>query len=373
MHSHSPFIAMSKRVSVLVIGGSHAGLAVSQKLLRQTSRVAVTLINPSAQYYFNIAAPRFLVKPESLPPSKYLYSIPDAFREYPADAFTFVKGLVTKIDYSTKSVQVALAADPTAAGAASFGFDYLVIASGSTTPATLGQTGLRLPFKASAFEDTTKAIREAQEKLGTARRILIGGAGPLGVELAGELAEAPGSRKVTLVSRGSVLLEGATAPVQKTALHLLRRRDVEVLTETTVVDAVYEAHNQVWKVKLSTGRTYTVDAYIATTGTISNNTFIPKSFLNAQGWVDVDEQLRVREDNVNRTDTYAVGDITCHPYRLLSRVSLQGETVASNIVAVIERSAQIATYSAEAQKKMMFVPVGQSTGTGHVGGWALFN
>ncbi|OJJ07619.1 hypothetical protein ASPVEDRAFT_88859 [Aspergillus versicolor CBS 583.65] len=363
---------MSKPVSVLVIGGSHAGLAVSQKLLRQTARVAVTLINPSEQYYFNIAAPRFLVKPESLPPSKYLYSIPDAFREYRAEAFTFVKGLVTKIDYETKSVLVALTADSTAAGAASFSFDYLVIASGSTTPATLGQMGVRLPFKATAFEDTTRAIHEAQEKLGAARRILIGGAGPLGVELAGELAEAPGPKKVTLVSRGSVLLDGATAAVQRNALSLLRRRDVEVLTETTVVDAVYEAHNQIWKVKLSTGRTYTVDAYVATTGTIPNNAFIPTSFLNAEGWVDVNEELRVRENNVSRTDTYAVGDITCHPYRLLSRVSLQGETVASNIVAAIEKRAQVATYSAEAQRKMMVVPVGQSTGTGHVGGWTLF-
>jgi NADH dehydrogenase FAD-containing subunit len=360
---------MSKRVSVIVIGGSHAGLAVSQKLLRQTPRATITLINPSDEYYFNIAAPRFLVKPESLPPSKYLYSISDAFREYSADRFTFIKGLVTAIDYTAKSVSVALAGHSTAA---SFGFDYLVIASGSTTPATLGQSGVRLPFKATAFEDTRKAIHEAQEKLSAAKRILIGGAGPLGVELAGELAEAPGPKKVTLVSRTNVLLEGATTSVQKTAFSLLRRRNVDVLTEATVVDAVYEAHTQTWKVKLSTGHTYTVDAYIATTGTIPNNSFIPKGFLNAQGWVNVDEQLRVVADGVSRSDTYAVGDITCHPYRLLSRVSLQGETVASNIVAAIEKRTQVATYSAEAQKKMMVVPVGQSTGTGHVGGWTLF-
>ena len=57
-------------VSVVVIGGSHAGLAVSHKLLRQTTRAKITLINPSDEYYFNIAAPRFLVKHESLPQSK---------------------------------------------------------------------------------------------------------------------------------------------------------------------------------------------------------------------------------------------------------------------------------------------------------------
>ncbi|PIG69125.1 hypothetical protein AARAC_011697 [Aspergillus arachidicola] len=364
---------MSQRISVIVIGGSHAGLAVSQKLLRQRPKAAITLISPLDEYYFNIAAPRFLVKPESLPPSKYLYSIPDAFRDYPAGSFTFVKGLVTKIDYTTKSVAVALpAGSSTAAAVSSYDFDYLVIASGSSTPATLGQEGVRLPFKATPFEDIRKAIYEAQVKLADAQRVVIGGAGPLGVEIAGELAEAPGSKKVTLVSRPNVLLEGATVAVQRTAMSLLKRKNVDVLTGTTVEEAVYEPDTQTWKVKLSTGKTYTTDAYFATTGTVPNNEFIPKGCLNPQGWVNVDEQLRVVENGVSRTDTYAVGDITCHPYRLLSRVSLQGQTVASNIAAAIEQNSRIMTYSTEAQKKMMVVPVGQSTGTGHLGGWTMF-
>ncbi|KAJ5591706.1 uncharacterized protein N7459_002075 [Penicillium hispanicum] len=363
---------MSKRASVIVIGGSHAGLAVSQKLLRQTPKAAITLISPSDEYYFNIAAPRFLVKPKSLPPSRYLYSIPDAFREYPAGSFTFVKGLVTKIDYTTKSVVVLSAGSPAATTASSYHFDYLVIASGSSTPATLGQEGVRLPFKATAFEDIRKAILEAQAKLADAQRVVIGGAGPLGVEIAGELAEAPGPKKVTLVSRSNVLLEGATVPMQRTAMSLLKCKNVDVLTGTTVEGAAYESHTQTWKVKLSTGKTYTADAYIATTGTVPNNEFIPKGYLDSQGWVNVDEQLRIIENGVSRSDTYAIGDITCHPYRLLSRVSLQGQTVASNIAAAIEQNSQIMTYSTEAQKKMMVVPVGQSTGTGHLGGWTLF-
>jgi pyruvate/2-oxoglutarate dehydrogenase complex dihydrolipoamide dehydrogenase (E3) component len=169
-----------------------------------------------------------------------------------------------------------------------------------------------------------------------------------------------------------VLLEGATDPVQRTALSLLRQKNVDVLTDAAVEKAVFETHTQTWKVKLSTGRTYTADAYIATTGTIPNNQFIPKGFLNSQGWVNVDEQLRVVDEGISRCDTYAVGDITCHPYRLLSRVSLQGEIVASNIAAAIDRSARTATYSAEVQKKMMVVPVGQSTGTGHLGRLTLF-
>ncbi|KAL3443252.1 hypothetical protein BJX65DRAFT_320914 [Aspergillus insuetus] len=364
---------MPKPVSVIVIGGSHAGLAISQKLLRLTRRVKITLINPSHEYYFNIAAPRFLVKPESLLPSKYLYPIVDAFSEYPDGAFTFVKGLVTSIDYSSKSVSVVLSADASAPAATSFAFDYLVIASGSTTSATLGQLSVKLPFKATAFEDTRKAIYQAQEKLKGAQRIVIGGAGPLGVELAGELAEAAGgAKKVTLVSRTSVLLEGATRRAQKAALSLLQQKNVEVLTNTTVVDAANTAQDEIWKIKLSTGVTLTADAYIATTGTIPNNDFIPTALLNCDGWVNVDESLRAVENGVSRSDTYAVGDITSHPDRLLSRVSVQAQAVASNIAAAVNESSRVITYSAEAQMKMMVVPVGQSTGTGNVGNWTLF-
>lgn len=362
-----------KRVSVVVIGASHAGLAVSHKLLQKAPKASITLINPSDEYYFNIAAPRFLVKPESLPSSKYLYNIHEAFRDYPPGSFTFVKGLVTKIDYSRKSVLVITGESPPKKGdATSVAFDYLVIASGSTTPATLGQGSMKLPFKATAFEDTRKAISEAQKKLQNATRIVIGGGGPLGVELAGELAEASGSTKViNLVSKTDALLEGATDTVQKTAESLLRRKNVEILKGVAVRQVDQDPETKSWTVTLSTGRIITADEYISTTGVIPNSQFIQKSFLNQDGWVNVDDQLRVVEDGTSRSDTYAVGDITCHPYQLLSRVSLQGATVAANIAASIRNDTRPATYSAEAQKKMMVVPVGQSTGTGHLGGWTL--
>jgi NADH dehydrogenase FAD-containing subunit len=314
------------------------------------------------------------VKPESLSSSKYLYSIPESFCDYPAGSFTFVKGLVTKIDYSRKSVLVNTGENPPKKGAAtSVTFDYLVIASGSTTPATLGQGSMKLPFKATAFEDTRKAITEAQKKLQNATGIVIGGGGPLGVELAGELAETSGTAKViTLVSKADALLEGATDVVQKAAESLLRRKNVEILKGVTVHQADQDPETKSWTVTLSTGQTITADEYISTTGVIPNNQFIQKVFLNRHGWINVDDQLRVVGDGTSRSDTYAVGDITCHPYRLLSRVSLQGTIVASNIAASIRDDTSLATYSAEAQKKMMVVPVGQSTGTGHIGGWTLW-
>jgi hypothetical protein len=59
-------------------------------------------------------------------------------------------------------------------------------------------------------------------------------------------------------------------------------------------------------------------------------------------------------------------------YRVLSRVAVQAMTVTSNIAATIRRNTRIAKYSAKAQMMMMVVSMGQSAGTGHLGGWTLW-
>ncbi|RAK94898.1 NAD(P)/FAD-dependent oxidoreductase [Aspergillus ibericus CBS 121593] len=336
--------------SVVIIGASHAGLGVTHKLLRQTTKASITLINPSDEYYFNIAAPRFLVKPESLPSSKYLFNIRDSFTEYPNDTITFIKGLATKIDYAKKS------SHPEA-----------------PPPRPSGQGRLKLPFKTTAFENTRDAISAAQKTLQSATRIVIGGGGPLGVELTGELAEAPGPAKtITLISKTESLLPDAPTTVQRTAESLLQRKSIEVLKPVTVRHATQDPNTQTWTITLSTDQTITADAYISTTGTIPNNAYIPTTFLTPDGWVKVDEHLNVVDTETSLPDIYAVGDITYHPDRLLSRVSKQAITVAVNIVSRIENEYRPVRYSADAQMKMLVVSVGRGTGTGHLAGWTLW-
>lgn len=266
----------SKRLSVVIIGASHAGLGVSHKLLRQTTEASITLINPSDEYYFNIAAPRFLVKPESLSPTKYFYSIPKSFQQYPKGSFTFIKGLVTELDLSKGSVTVSTSSRSTV----TVSYDYLVIASGSTTPATVGTSGLRLPFKATGFEDTKTAIRVGQEAIKNATSLLIAGGGPLGVEIAAELAEAAGpSKNVTLVSKTDLLLEGAPDSVKKSAEALLRYKNVEIIKATAVDRAHQDPATKKWTVTLSTGEEITTDAYISTTGVFRIINSFPRVYL----------------------------------------------------------------------------------------------
>ena len=372
-HSRStahPYQMALKRVSVVVIGGASAGLGVSHGLLRQVPNVTVTLINPSNEYYFNLASPRIIAKPNSLSSSKYLYSITDAFNSYPKTSFNFIKGMVVGIDTETQTVTISKNASSLSTGPVPF--DYLVIASGSTTPASIGQSGLRVPFKTGGFEDVSTTIREAQEAIKCARSVIVGGGGPLGVEVAAELVEANDPKKeVTLISATDLLLPGVKESVRIRAEMLLTRKGVTMIKSTAIEHVNQDPISKKWIARLSNGKVLMADAYISATGVLPNNQFIPLSFLNKQGWVNVDEFFQVKEGETSKFNIYAIGDITSHPYRLLSRIPKQVETVLANIKASITQHGTLVSYSAEAQRKMMVVPVGDSSGTGQFGNWTL--
>ncbi|KAL4873943.1 hypothetical protein BDV12DRAFT_191810 [Aspergillus spectabilis] len=205
-------------------------------------------------FYFNIAAPRFLVKPDALSPSRYLYSISDSFREYPEESVRFVQGRMSSIGPTNKSIAVVMSKDVVTKPDVTLRYNYLVIASGSTTPAPAGGGHTR-----------------RSGELQNADTVVIGGGGPLGVELAGELAEAAGpkmKKKVILVSRTGVLLAGAIESVSRTAEALLQGKNIEIVKSATV----------------NKGAVIDADAYISTMSVfIPESQFIRQWLLNEQG------------------------------------------------------------------------------------------
>lgn len=364
-----------KQVSVVVIGGSHAGVGVCHGLLRQVPNAQVTLISPSRYYYFNIPAPRIIAKPGSLSPDKYMYSITDIFQKSPKTLFSFIEATVTQISVEERLLSIR-SSSPNSSSLSTVPFDYLVIASGSTTYATVGKDSLKVPFKINGVEDLAAVIKESQSKIQQAKSIIIGGAGPIGVEFAGELAEAfEGQKEVTLVSATELPLPGVKDAVRETAARILRSKKVNILSGRTVRDVQKDQGSKKWTVSLSSGEILTADAYVSAMGVLPNNSFIPPSFLDEKGWVTVDGYLRVRQrdDIASARDTsiYALGDITTHRHRLLSRIPKQVKTVVNNLAYDITRDGTQIRYTPEEERKMMIVPIGASTGTGQLGNWVV--
>lgn len=354
--------------TVVIIGASSVGLPAAHTLL-QDSNIKVVLINPASTFYWNIAAPRIVAKPKAFRPEQYLLSIKDAFASYKKELFEFIHGTATAIDVTTKVVSVAPAGSN---DTRSVSYDYLLIASGATTPATAGTvTGSSIPFKPTGREELKDMIAAAQQQIANAKSIVIGGAGPIGVELAGELAEAveqsgnAGKVSITLVSATDRVLQMLKPSASSAAEKLLKQKKVEVITSTRVLGAEASGDGaKSWTVSLDNGKTLSTDLYIPTTGSVPNNSFIPTDLLDKDGWVKVTKELRVESAEA----IYAAGDITNFTMRLGFKAVEQARIAANNIKADILGHGERKAYD-QGDSVMMMVPVGEAGGTGQVFGF----
>lgn len=288
----------------------------------------------------------------------------------------FIAGTATAIDATAKSVSVT---ETGSENAKSLSYDYLVIASGSTTDATTGKiTGTPMPFKQTGRDDMKQVIEASQQLVQNAKEIVIAGAGPIGVELAGELAEAAaqngkaGQLSITLVSATDRVLPSLKPGASTAAKKLLEQKKIKVITSRRVAD-VEEATpsdgtKKSWTVALDNGDKLPADLYIPTTGVLPNSRFIPAQFLDKDGWVKVDKELRVQGDDSNASlPIYAAGDITNNSQRLAFKAAEQAGVAAANLKADILGKGGRKTYD-QGEAVMMVVPVGEAGGTGQLFG-----
>lgn len=342
---------------------------MSHGLLQQLPNIKVTLINPSTELSYNIASPRFLTKPDLIPEEKYIFSIPGAFKKYSSDSFQFVHGKATEINLESKLVSVESLTE-------GIKYDYLVIASGSTTPASAGKESFPAPFKSPIDGDVRDLIGKTHSAIGAARSIIIGGAGPVGVEFAGELAEAfdgDAKKEITLISGTEKPLAGLMNSAQDAAVQILQDKGVTLKTSSQIEKAEYDDTAKQWTVTLAGSETLKADLYISAMGTIPNNCFIPSSLLDKEGWVGVDKHLRALNDKGNaESNVYALGDISSHKDRLLLRVPPQIAAVVANLKQDITGDGGMRAYLPEEEWMAMLVPIGRSTGTGVIGNWRVW-
>jgi len=359
---------MATKVNILIIGGSFAGILTAHALLKAIPTAKITIINPSKNFYFNIASPRILAKPGAIPTSDYLLSIKSLFVEYSSESFAFVEGKVISIEVAEKFVTLE---ERTVVH-----WDYLIIASGSTTSSTIGRESDIATWKSPKSGNIEYLIKTTQERIASAKSVVIGGAGPVGIEFAGELAETLTSdkenRTITLISATNRLLPNVREAVGIHAEQILRGKNVEILKGSRVVSAVRNGEMREWTVTLESGQELLADLYISTTGVRPDNQYIPADFLSSDGWMVVDEHLQVKNSNPAYNDKgssklpiFALGDVTIHEPRIVRNIKDQVPILVANLKADIEgvHDSSRPTYAPSPINSIM-IPIGQRDGTG---------
>jgi apoptosis-inducing factor 2 len=345
--------------NIVIIGGSHAGLGAAQAILAALPTVKVILINTSKHYYFNLAAPRVLARPDNISIDQVMIPIASLFTKHGTDRFEFVHATVQSVDITGKTVTMDLKTAPV------IGYDYLIIASGSHTLANTSKQ--IIPVKQPVTDTLEGELKKAQLDIKNAQNIVIGGSGPLAVEFAGEIADEYPLKTITVVSSASRLLPTIKESASRAATKMLKSLKVDIVFGVRVENAEYRDAEKKWTVNLSNGQNLEPDLYISAMGVLPNNNFIPAELLSRDGWVMVDENLRV----VGAPAVYALGDIINEPVKMTIVIKNQVEVVATNLAADINGVGSRKAYKRGISA--MIVPVGRVGGIGQIGHFVLWS
>lgn len=387
--------------TVVILGAGWAGLPLAHKLLKHTLPIMknkkdplkVILISPNTHFYWNVAATRGII-PGAIPDSQLFLPIAPGFSSYTIDEFEFVLGKATRLFHPERDVvEVALNDDDnddnknnnsnngsSSTNKREIPYDHLIIATGSQIRSSNGSTDL--PFKPLGSHATTLSVfHTLQSRIATAQTITIAGAGPTGVEVAGELAAAyqgTSNKEITLIMSGEHVLE--TTPnvlpsVVETVERDLQRLGVKIVRNARVEHVENQSSTKkTTTLTLSTGTTITTDLYIPLFGVKVNTSFIPPHLLDSSS------------DNLSLTPTmlvsgttniWGLGDVGNLEAKQLTLTDAQIIHLSSTLHSLLTTNPTNPETNPKAyspsKKVMLFLSLGRKHATGQIGNWRLWS
>jgi len=295
------------RPSVVVIGGGYAGVNAAKAL---DEAADVVLVDPKDAFVHNIGALRALVEPSFLP---------RIFLPYDQ---LLARGRVAR----DRAVEVTARRVVLASGEA-IAADYIVLATGSRYP---------FPAKTDAT-NATEAIddyRAAYGDLARAARVLLVGAGPVGIELAGEITSKWPDKRVTVLDLVGDLLGGQYRPDLRAEL---RGQLVDLGVELVLGEGLRQfpptSANELatFTVTTDSGRQITADIWFQCFGVSPVSDYLGDDLAAARrpdGSVTVGPTLQVAgHDNV-----FAIGDVSAFDAKMAGVAGRQAKVVADNII-----------------------------------------
>ncbi len=328
------------RPSVAVIGGGYAGYAAAKGL---DEFADVTLVEPRDAFVHNVAALRALVEPEWLDeiflPYDHLLANGTVLRDRAVDA---------------DAGRVVLSSGTTLTP------EFIVLATGSTYP---------YPAK-TGTDDTALAIgryRQSHEELARAERVLIAGAGPTGLELAGEISSRWPEKKITILEPEPDILAGPyKQELRDEVRRQLEERGVEFILGESLSGEPESPPATLgqFAVTTSTGRTITADIWFRCNGLRPVSDYLGGGLSGdrtADGWIEVNRYLQVEgQENV-----FAIGDCSTIDLKTAARAGRQAELVVANIRALTE-GGELQAY--EPPPTAIVIPLGPGGGASELPG-----
>ncbi len=286
-------------VNIIILGGGFAGIRAALALRNKVESygLRVIVIDKGTSHVFTPSLYEVATAEESpknvLIPYKYIFKKP----------LEFIKGNITEVDVKEKKILLDDNRE--------YAYNYLIFALGSE-PVDFDIPGIKeygVPLK--TLEDSVR-IKNA---LRTSRKIIIGGGGFSGTELACELVMHKGHLSITLIQGSPILLKELGGGVSVLAKKKLEKGNVHLVLGKHIKKVTKEI------VEIDNGEIFPYDLFIWTGGVRSNGLL---------GGIEVDENLAVK----NLENVFAIGD--CVSPGVAPRAERMGEIAAENLLRSIE-------------------------------------
>jgi len=277
-----------KTTDVLIIGGSAAGMVAALTGKSSWPKKSFMLVKKQKE----------MMVPCGIP---YIFGTLDCSDQniMPVDAMLSKSGIeslvdeVLSINKEEKSV--------TLASGEIIKYEKLVIATGSTPVKPKWLVG---GDKENVFVIPKDKVYldQMKEQLSACKRVVVIGAGFIGVEFSDELVKH--GHEVTLVEKQTEILSLAfDAELSKKIAELLLMRNVKIITGNGIKEIV--GNTKVEAVKLENGELIESDAVILTVGYKPNTKLARESeiYVDESGFIAVDEYMRTHVK-----DIFAIGD-----------------------------------------------------------------
>ncbi|KAJ1665274.1 hypothetical protein IW140_000628 [Coemansia sp. RSA 1813] len=366
----------TKDIHVVIVGISFAGMNVSKALAKlQHPGLRITMIDQRAYYYHTIGMPRALVDRELAKSLAFpLAGFLDQYEQDPSNPrHRFIQASVTNVTTTSVSLN----------DGSTVPFDFLVLATGvsNTFPATVSTPSI---------EDAKTQLTTVHANVEKAKQILVIGGGAVGVESAGELADAYPEKQVTLVHSGPHLLPSIFKPaLHSSALNKLQALGVRIVLNERVdipENTVFDCAVRPMELHGSSGTVYQSDLQLLATGASPNARYIQSledslgvKLRDPNGAIRVRPTLQLDSDACD--NIFVPGDVNNLPAgsKFAMVATPQAELVAANIKAMIDSLSNGQDKPLALKQwdnrvaSACIIPLGRSKGVGQLFGIVLGN
>ena len=324
---------------MVVVGGGYGGVNAAKAL---DADAQVVLVEPKDAFVHSVASLRALVDPEFAPRMFLPY---DKLLE----RGRVVQDRATRVGIHRVVLE---SGDELEA-------DYVVLASGSSYP---------FPAK-SDVDSTASAIAKyaaASDRVSRAERVLLIGAGAVGIELAGEIkAVWPDKPVVLLDAIDDVLGETYRPDLRAELRSQLESIGVELTLGAPLraLPAVPPTELQPFTVVTRHGREIAADIWFQCFGVHPESDYLDAELAaarGADGFVHVEPTLQVRGFET----VFALGDVSDADAKMAGLAGRQARLVAKNIRKLIAGEPDLAVY--EPMPPAIIVPIGPELGSGQL-------